>query len=170
MPDRRNQPTADEATALAEAQTAEHRGEEPPRPDDTLRPFDPPEGQGQTLSPTERGSNEARARLAQARLESEQNYNQVQQEIRNEERRIAEEELGKARKAAMDALEETDAAYAEQMRRVPGGGSAVHPQWLELEGARVRALADALQQDETVPGGIYIVDGRKVDANGRALE
>ena len=142
----------------------------PRRADADLQPFDPAEGSGQRFSPGQRSAEDARAKLAAARIRADEEHKRAQADIRAQQRALAETELAEQRKVAMRSVDEQEQVFAEQSKRMPSGGMMIHPAWLEMEAARSRAVADALQQDETVPGGIYSVDGRLVDADGRALD
>ncbi len=143
---------------------------EPRRRDADLMPFEPAEGSGQRLGASERASAEARAELEAARADADKTHQDAQARIRAKQRELAEAELRKQRDEAMATVDQQAEQYEAMAKRMPGGGMVFHPAMLELEAARVRAVADALQQDETVPGGCYIVDGKLVDADGRPLE
>jgi hypothetical protein len=142
--------------------------EAPRRASDELLPLDPGEGQGQRLSDAERMTQDARAELEAARAAADQAHRDAQMNIRAKQRELAQAELDKQRAEAMSVVEEQDRQNEAKFQKF--SGAQLHPAYLEMEGARVRAMADALQQDETVPGGCYIVDGRKVDADGNPLE
>jgi hypothetical protein len=49
------------------------------------------------------------------------------------------------------------------------GIQVINPAFQEIEGSLVRAEAAALELDETVPGGTYIVNGRLRDAHDNDL-
>jgi len=70
----------------------------------------------------------------------------------------------KSKKAVTKAKEETPAATAV----APEGFTAAQER--QARAAKVQAEAEAKKLDETVPGGVYIVDGRKVNAHGEPIK
>lgn len=135
-----------------------------------LLPLDPPEGSGQNLSRAQRLGHTNREQLEEARKEADRIHREAQLNIRRASIELAEDDLRAQREEAMAEVDDNDRSSRSIFERFPGGAQVVHPQWLEMEAARVRAVAGALQQDETVPGGVYIVDGKRVDADGNPLE
>ena len=88
------------------------------------------------------------------------------------ERRAAEEALEAGQQARLEPVRaarerlEADATYADRRRLglPPTAAEEVAERQLS------DAAAEALEQDETVPGGAYIVNGALVDAHGRRLD
>lgn len=144
--------------------------EAPRRASDELLPLNPGEGQGQRLSDADRSVMESRSELEAAKAKADEDYRKAQMEIRGRQRQLAEGELSKQREAAMEAVDEQSRQNDAIFQKFPGTAQMVHPAYLEMEAARNRAVADALQSDETVPGGIYRVDGKLVDCDGNPLE
>ena len=87
------------------------------------------------------------------------------------QRKAAQQALEQAREAALAPIRAERAELDADPEVVERARLRLPP--TDVEAAARRALAEreiaALQSDETVPGGAYLVDGRLVDAHGRPL-
>lgn len=138
-----------------------------PAATEELRPFDPPEGSGQNLPGHELSAAQAAQKLRELREQNEKKakkteielMHQVREDHANAQRERREKAVAGVR-SSRDEIAET----RESFRSIPMDAAS-----LALEAAFNAQLAEALEQDETVPGGAYIVEGRLMDANGRDL-
>jgi hypothetical protein len=133
-----------------------------------LRPLDPPEGQGQTLAPEERARLASETELAAARRQADEEYARVQAEIRARHASAVGKRIEETRQAALSDVAQQREALRGNMPTI-AGIQVVNPAFQEIEGSLVRAEAAALELDETVPGGTYIVNGRLRDAHDNDL-
>lgn len=138
------------------------------RPDAELLPYDPEEGSGQRLSELERAELGSDAELEDARRKADEDYRRAQAQLNERRRNAHAEQLDRERKDALSVIEEQEQALRQ--RQQASGAMFIDQGLIEAQGALARARAAALKQDETVPGGLYIVNGRRVDADGNWLD
>jgi hypothetical protein len=164
LAEQRNPSTSRDPGAIATPSVAV----EVAQPGAELRAFDPPEGEGQKLNDAERARMMSDAELAEARRKADEDYQKAQAAIRERHRTAVGSQIDEQRAAAR---EEIDAQRKELRANHPqvGGLTILNPVAMEIEGALVRSEAAALQIDETIPGGVYVVAGQMVDAHGNVL-
>ena len=132
-----------------------------------LNPLEMPD-KGQRMSDGERRRAEAEARLIETRRKADEDRQAAEIRVRAEHRATVGAEIDERRQAALAEHEAGVSAYREAHRNAQP--LAVDPGTLAIMGAMEQAKAAALEMDETVPGGEYVVNGRRVDADGNALE
>lgn len=151
--------------ALAAPQSSADRVAPVTAPDD-LNPMDM-DGRGQSLSPVEQAQADAILARERAKAEAAEMVRQAEADALEAQRQRVQEDQERRRKEAVKQAEESRAAIFETRGRLQS--VAVDPVSLALEAAHSSAMAAALQIDETVPGGYYVVAGRVQDANGADL-
>lgn len=162
--EQRNPSTPAEPGAIATPNVVVERA----RPDADLLPLEMGEGKAQTLSPGDRARLTNDADLAEARRKADEDYARAQAEIRSRHREAVGAQMDEQRETARERITEQRQAIRDSNPQI-GGVMVLNPVALELEGALIRAEAEALSLDETVPGGAYIVAGQLVDAHGTVL-
>lgn len=173
MPDRTREPNPAERQSPSTprdpgAISTSNVRDEVARPDAELLPFDPQEGSGQRLSDLERTQLQSDAELEDARRKADEDYRRAQSELNARRRDVHGQQLDRERQEALKSIEEQEKALRE--RQQASGAMFIDQGLIEAQGALSRARAAALKQDETVPGGHYIVAGRHVDADGNWLD
>lgn len=134
-------------------------------PDD-LNPMDMA-GKGQSLSPVEQAQADTIAAREQAKLEAAEMVRKAEADALQAQRdSVLAEQERRREQAVKQAAESREAIQAQ---RAGLQSFAVDPVSLALEAAHSNMMAAALMQDETVPGGYYVVSGRVQDANGTDL-
>jgi hypothetical protein len=138
------------------------------RPGADLLPLEIGEGKAQSLSAGEKARLTSDADLAEARRNADAEYVRATADIRARHREAVGAQIDEQRDAARKELGAQREAIRANNPQI-GGVMVLNPAALELEGALIRAEAEALNLDETVPGGVYIVAGQLVDAHGTVL-
>lgn len=137
-----------------------------PKPDDDLNPLDM-EGKGQNLPDSERTRAEHAAKLAELRAKNEETAQKTEFDLMREVRAAHAKEQEAKRERAVAASEEQRDAMVQTRKGFQV--LAADPSSLALEAALSARLAEELEQDETVPGGAYVVGNDLVDADGRRI-
>lgn len=148
---------------------ADKKTDEAPRADaprETLNPMEMPD-RGQQLPDGERQRVERAAALAETRRRHEAEAKAAEVELLMAQRDDAQAEQDRRRAQAMKEADAQRQGFAEQRERYRG--YPVDPGALALEASLNAQLAAALEQDETVPGGAYIVGDEIHDADGRVI-
>lgn len=137
-----------------------------PRPSETLNAFEM-EGKGQTLPDSERKRVEQQAALTEQRRKHAEEAKAAEIELLLMQREsVGAEQAERAKVATADADAQRETFIKQRERMLP---LSVDPATLALEAALSAQLAAALEQDETVPGGAYIVGNEIHDADGRVV-
>jgi hypothetical protein len=160
-------PKASDQTNAGAPDSMEDKPTPPTAPDADLRPLDPEEGSGQNLDSVQMARAQMEQRLAAVREETKQRQQTAEFEAMKGLRKAHARQQADRRDKAVAEVEGRRTALIEQRSSLQQ--LAADPASLAIEAALSAQLAEALQQDETIPGGAYVVDGNLCDANGRIM-